>query len=100
MLGNVSTYKNVLSFNVNAKEAKTAHHVKLEEALLTCFKGVSAAGVNIDGKVFREKADEIALTLRIDGFQAFCSWLHILKRGTIFITKASVAKGKRLASQS
>ncbi|KAH8038696.1 hypothetical protein HPB51_002840 [Rhipicephalus microplus] len=62
--------KNVLSFNVNAKQAKTAQHVKLEETLLTWFKEVTAAGVNIDGKVLREKADEFALALHIDGFQA------------------------------
>ncbi|KAH8038016.1 hypothetical protein HPB51_020536 [Rhipicephalus microplus] len=62
--------KNVLSFNVNAKQAKTAQHVKLEETLLTWFKEITAAGVNIDGKVLREKADEFALALHIDGFQA------------------------------
>ncbi|KAH8010092.1 hypothetical protein HPB51_024767 [Rhipicephalus microplus] len=62
--------KNVLLFSANAKQAKTAQHVKLEESLLIWFKEVTAAGVNIDGKVLREKADEIALALHIDGFQA------------------------------
>nr|XP_037272856.1 tigger transposable element-derived protein 6-like [Rhipicephalus microplus] len=55
--------------NVNAKQAKTAQHVKLEETLLTWFKEVTAVGVNIDGKVLREKADEFALALHIDEFQ-------------------------------
>ncbi|KAH8010001.1 hypothetical protein HPB51_024351 [Rhipicephalus microplus] len=68
--------KNVLSFNVNAKQAKTAQHVKLEETLLTWFKEVTAAGVNIDGKVLREKADEFALALHIDEFQASGGWLQ------------------------
>ncbi|KAH7934310.1 hypothetical protein HPB49_024845 [Dermacentor silvarum] len=65
-----SIMKNVLSFNVNAKQVKTAQHVKLEETLLTWFKEVTAVGVNIDGKVLREKADEFALALHIDGVQA------------------------------
>lgn len=37
---------------------------------------VRAAGVNVDGKVLREKADEIALSLDIQGFQASGGWLH------------------------
>ncbi|KAH8019112.1 hypothetical protein HPB51_016750 [Rhipicephalus microplus] len=66
----VTIMKNVLSFSVNAKQVKATQHVKLEETLLTWFKEVAAAGVNIDGKVLREKADEFALALHIDGFQA------------------------------
>ncbi|KAH7938902.1 hypothetical protein HPB52_002190 [Rhipicephalus sanguineus] len=41
------------------------------------FPEVTAAGVHIDGKVLREKADETALALRTDGFQTsadyFCT---------------------------
>ncbi|KAH7938694.1 hypothetical protein HPB51_028789 [Rhipicephalus microplus] len=62
--------KNVLWFGVNPKQAKTAQHVKLEEAFLIWFKEGTIAGVNVEGKAFREKANEITLALHIDGFQA------------------------------
>lgn len=90
-----SIMKNVLSFNVNARQAKTAQHVKLEEALLTWFKEVTAAGVNIDGKVLREKADEIALALRIDGFQASGGWLHRFKTRHGLVYKSVCGEAKK-----
>ncbi|KAL1476956.1 hypothetical protein MTO96_036118 [Rhipicephalus appendiculatus] len=42
--------KNAQHFGANVKQAKTATHVKLEEVLLTWFREVTAAGVNVDGK--------------------------------------------------
>ncbi|KAH7955232.1 hypothetical protein HPB51_028168 [Rhipicephalus microplus] len=56
--------------DVNPKQAKTAQHVKLEEAFLIWFKEGTIAVVNVDGKALHEKADEITLALHIDGFQA------------------------------
>lgn len=87
--------KNALSFNVNAKQAKTAQHVKLEETLLTWFKEVTAAGVNVDGKVMREKADEIALALQIDGFQASGGWLHRFKTRHGLVYKSVCGESKK-----
>lgn len=55
--------KNVERFSVNANEARTAHHVQLEDILLSWFQEVTAAGVNVNGKVLREEAEGIALTL-------------------------------------
>ncbi|KAH8019706.1 hypothetical protein HPB51_021028 [Rhipicephalus microplus] len=87
--------KNVLSFSVNAKQAKTAQHVKLEKSLLTWFKEVSAAGVNIDGKVLHEKADEITLALHIDGFQASGGWLHRFKTRHGLVYKSVCGEAKK-----
>ncbi|KAH8029604.1 hypothetical protein HPB51_001886 [Rhipicephalus microplus] len=86
--------KNVLSFSVNAKQAKRAQHVKLEESLFMWFKEVTAASVSIDGKVLREKANEIALALHIDGFQASGGWLHRFKtrHGLVYKSVSGEAK--------
>ncbi|KAG0441818.1 hypothetical protein HPB47_015841 [Ixodes persulcatus] len=72
--------KNVQHFSGNVKQAKTAQHVKLEDILLTWFKEVTAAGVNIDGKVLREKADDVALSLGIENFQASGGLVHRFKQ--------------------
>ncbi|KAH8035109.1 hypothetical protein HPB51_004350 [Rhipicephalus microplus] len=87
--------KNVLSFSVNPKRAKTAQHVKLEESLLIWFKEVTAAGVNIDGKVLREKADEIALALHIDVFLATEWWLHRFKTRHCLVYKSICGEAKQ-----
>ncbi|KAH7986242.1 hypothetical protein HPB49_026062 [Dermacentor silvarum] len=42
-------------------------HVKLEEVLLTWFGKVTVAGVNVDGKVLCEKANNIALSRKESG---------------------------------
>ncbi|KAH7961597.1 hypothetical protein HPB52_010715 [Rhipicephalus sanguineus] len=55
--------KNAQHFGGNIKQAKTATHVKLEEVLLTWFREVTAAGVNVDGKRMR---GPLAATLRND----------------------------------
>ncbi|KAG0445622.1 hypothetical protein HPB47_013420 [Ixodes persulcatus] len=72
--------KNVRHFSGNVKQAKTAQHVKLEDIPLTWFKEVTAAGVNIDGKVLREKADDVALSLGIENFQASGGCVHRFKQ--------------------
>lgn len=71
--------KNAQHFSGNVKQAKTATHVKLEELLLTWFCELTAASVNVDDKVVREKADNIALSLGIENFQASGGWLHRFK---------------------
>ncbi|KAH7982480.1 hypothetical protein HPB52_005276 [Rhipicephalus sanguineus] len=43
--------KNAQHFGGNVKQAKTATHVKLEEVLLTWFREVTEAVVNVDGKI-------------------------------------------------
>lgn len=40
------------------------------------FHEVTAAGINVDSKVLRDKTDNIALSLGIDDYQASCEWLH------------------------
>ncbi|KAH8029897.1 hypothetical protein HPB51_005199 [Rhipicephalus microplus] len=81
--------------NVNAKQAKTAQHVKLEETLLTWFKEVTAVGVNIDGKVLREKADEFALALHIDEFQVSGGWLQRFKTRHALVYKSVCGEAKK-----
>lgn len=56
-------------FGINKTGAKTSHHIKLEEVLLR-FKEATAAGVNIDGDVLREKAVDVALLLSMDDLQS------------------------------
>lgn len=55
---------------------KTTQHVKLEEVLLTWFKGVRLAGVYIDGTILRKKAEDIVLQLGIGDFRASGERLH------------------------
>ncbi|KAK8761240.1 hypothetical protein V5799_027494 [Amblyomma americanum] len=86
----------VQHFGVNSKEAKTAHHVKLEEVLLTWFKEVTAAGVNVDGKALREKAAGVALTLGIDNFQASGGWIHRYKARHDLCYKTVCGEGKKV----
>ncbi|KAG0419344.1 hypothetical protein HPB47_004179 [Ixodes persulcatus] len=50
----------VLVFDASVKQTRGAQHAQMEEILVAWFKEVRAAGVNINGKVLREKADEIA----------------------------------------
>ncbi|KAH7943203.1 hypothetical protein HPB52_006345 [Rhipicephalus sanguineus] len=68
--------RNVQRFSANVKEAKRAHYVKVEEALLTWFREVTAAGVNVDGQLLREKASDIAWSLGVNCFQASSGWIH------------------------
>ncbi|KAK8766588.1 hypothetical protein V5799_006630 [Amblyomma americanum] len=88
--------KNVQHFGVNVKQAKTATHVKLEEVLLTWFREVTAAGVNVDGKVLREKADTIALSLGIENFQASGGWLHRFKERHGLVYRVVSGEGKKV----
>lgn len=88
--------KNAQRFSGNVKQAKTAQHVDLEEILLTWFKEVTAAGVNVDGKVVREKADDIALSLGIDNFQASGGWLHRFKTRHNLVYKTVCGEGKKV----
>lgn len=61
--------KKIQVFSAGVKQTRGAQHGKMEQILLAWFKEVRAAGVNIDGTVVREKADEIALSLGIDDFK-------------------------------
>lgn len=88
--------QNVQRFGVNSKEAKSAHHVKVEEVLLTWFKEVTAAGVNVDGKVLREKAVDIALTLGVEDFQASGGWIHRFKARHNLSYKTVCGEGKKV----
>ncbi|XP_049522088.1 tigger transposable element-derived protein 6-like isoform X1 [Dermacentor silvarum] len=88
--------KNAQHFGVNVKQAKTATHVKLEEVLLTWFAEVTAAGVNVDGKVLREKADNIALSLGIENFQASGGWLHRFKERHGLVYRVVCGEGKKV----
>lgn len=47
--------------------------MKLEEVLLTWFKEVEVAGINIDGKV------HIKMSLGIENLQASGCWVHCFK---------------------
>ncbi|XP_049267194.1 tigger transposable element-derived protein 6-like [Rhipicephalus sanguineus] len=88
--------KNAQHFGANVKQAKTATHVKLEEVLLTWFREVTAAGVNVDGKVIREKADNIALSLGIEDFQASGGWLHRFKERHGLVYKVVSGEAKKV----
>lgn len=88
--------QNAQRFSVNAKEAKTAHHVQLEEVLLTWFKEVTAAGVNVDGKVLREKAEDVALSLGVTNFQASGGWIHRFKARHGLVYKSVSGEGKKV----
>lgn len=70
IVGKRDVLKNAQHFSMNVKQAKTATQVKLEEVLLTRFREVTVAGINVDGKVLREKAHNGALSLGIENFQA------------------------------
>lgn len=59
-------------FSVGVKHTRGAQHGKMEQVLVAWFKEVRAAGVNVDGTVACEKADEIALFLGIDKKQVLC----------------------------
>lgn len=86
--------KNMQRFRVNAKKAKTAH-VYLEEILLTLFKEVTAAGVNVDGKVPHEKGRDVALSLGVDNFQASSGSVHRLKVRQRLVYKSVSYKGTK-----
>ncbi|XP_050037923.1 tigger transposable element-derived protein 6-like [Dermacentor andersoni] len=91
--------KNAQHFGMNVKQVKTATHVKLEEVLLTWFGEVTAAGVNVDGKVLCEKTDNIALSLGIENFQASGGWLHRFKERHGLPYRVVCGEGKK-ADQS
>lgn len=59
---------------------------------------MTAAGINVDGKVLREKTDNVPLSLGIDNFQAFGGWLHQLK-AWINLPELSVVKRKKKVSR-
>lgn len=88
--------KNAQHFGGNVKQAKTATHVKVEEVLLTWFHEVTAAGINVDGKVLREKADNIALSLGIENFQASGGWLHRFKERHGLVYRVVCGEGKKV----
>lgn len=88
--------KNFLSLNVNAKEAETAQRVEHEGTMLTWFKEVTAAGVNIGCIVLCKKADEITFPCRLTNFRLHMGGCTILKRYITLCTKASVGKQKKL----
>lgn len=71
--------KNIQVFGAGVKQTRGAQHGKMEEVLLAWFREVRAAGVNVDGTVVRERADEIALSLGIEDFKASGGWLHRFK---------------------
>ncbi|KAH7943183.1 hypothetical protein HPB52_006228 [Rhipicephalus sanguineus] len=79
--------RNVQRFSANVKEAKRAHYVKVEEALLTWFREVTAAGVNVDGQLLREKGSDIALSLGINLLDA----LHFIATAWDRVTPTTIA---------
>lgn len=66
-------------FSADARKAKTARYVKVEDVLLTWFREVTAAVVNVDGTILLKKASDIALSLRVDDFQASSGCIHRFK---------------------
>ncbi|KAG0430768.1 hypothetical protein HPB47_022392 [Ixodes persulcatus] len=87
--------KNVQDFSGNVKQAKTAQHVKLEDILLTWFKEVTAAGVNIDGKVLRRKPTTSPFRLELRAFRPPAGGFTVSSSGTVLCTRPCVAKGRR-----
>nr|XP_037288666.1 tigger transposable element-derived protein 6-like [Rhipicephalus microplus] len=81
---------------MNVKPAKTATHVKLEDILLTWFREVTAADVNMGGKVLREKAYNVALFLGIDNSQASGGWLHRFKEWHGLVYKVVSCEAKKM----
>lgn len=69
IVGKQEVIQKIQVFSAGVKQTRGAQHGKMEQILLAWFKEVRAAGVNIDGTVVREKADEIALSLGIDDFK-------------------------------
>lgn len=62
--------RNVQCFSAHAKEAKTAHYVKLEDALLTWFREVTVAGGNVDGQLLLNNSSGMAVAFGVDDLQA------------------------------
>ncbi|KAH7978419.1 hypothetical protein HPB49_005481 [Dermacentor silvarum] len=91
--------KNAQHLGLNVKQAKTATHVKLEEVLLTWFGEVTAAGVNVDGKVLSEQADNIALSLRIEISKLPGDGCIVLKKGMDLSTESFAVKERKWISQ-
>lgn len=53
--------------------------MQLEKVLLIWFKGVMVIGMNVDGKVLREKVVVITLSLGMKTFQATGGFIHQFK---------------------
>lgn len=87
--------KNVQHFSVNVKQAKTAQHVKLKDILLTWFKEITAAGVNIDGTVLRGKPTTKPFRLELRTFRPPAGGFTISSSGTILCTKPC-GEGKKV----
>lgn len=88
--------RKVQVIGASVKQIKNAQHGSMEDILLAWFKEVRAAGVNIDGKFLQEKADDIALSLRIEGFQASNGWLHWFKARHGLVFKTVSGEGKNV----
>lgn len=78
--------KNSQHFSVNIKQANTARYVKLK-ALLTRFREVTAAGVNVDGKV---------LSLGTKNSQTSGGWLHRFKQRHRFGFRTLCGEGEKV----
>lgn len=64
--------KNIGILGTNVKQT-SAQPGKMEENLVAWFKGVRSVGVNVNGKVLCETADEIALSFGTEDFQALAA---------------------------
>lgn len=61
------------------KQTRGAKYQQMDDVLLTWFKGVVAAGANVDESALPEKVDNIALFLDIEDIQESSGWLHRFK---------------------
>lgn len=75
---------------------KAAHRVQIEGVLLTRFKEVTVVGVNVDGKMLRKKARDIALSLGMSNFEAFIGWVHWFEAGHGLVYKCVDGEGKKV----
>lgn len=57
---------------------------------------MTAAGVNIDGTVLREKAEDLALSLGLSNFQASSGWVHRFKVRHGLIYKTGSGEGRKV----
>lgn len=88
--------QNVQRFSADARKAKTARYVMVEDVLLTWFREVTAAVVNVDSTILLKKASDIALLLRVDDFQASSGCIHRFKTRHGLGYKTVSGEGKKV----
>lgn len=87
--------KNAQQFCVNMKQAKKETHAKLEEALLTWFREVTAASINVDGKFRVKEVTKLCFLLElkickllVDGCSNLKRDMHFFIELFVFVLKA------------